>query len=138
MKNEPKIKVPEFMTSNVLPINQMAPVREAMNEMKEHCSSSLIVARHDEDYEYGVTAITDIADLVVAKNLSFDRVDVYEIMRKPVLTLHPGTDIRHAINIINRFKISRAVVLKDARTLLGIVTLRDMVLRYAITGEGGE
>ena len=52
MKNEPKIKVPEFMTSNVLTINQMAPVREAMNEMKEHCSSSLIVARHDEDYEY--------------------------------------------------------------------------------------
>ena len=129
MKNEPKIKVPEFMTSNVQTINQMAPAREAMNEMKEYGSSSLIVGRHDE---YGVIAITDIADLVVAKNLSFDRVNVYEIMRKPVLTLHPGTDIRHAFNIINRFKISRAVVLDDARTLLGIVTLRDMVLRYAV------
>ena len=126
------------MTSNVLTINQMAPVREAMNERKEHCSSSLIVARHDEDYEYGVTAITDIADLVVAKNLSFDRVDVYEIMRKPVLTLHPETDIHHAINIINRFKISRAAVLDDARTLLIIVTLRDKVLRYAVAREGGE
>ena len=132
MKNEPKIKVPEFMTSNVQTINQMAPAREAMNEMKEYGSSSLIVGRHDEDDEYGVIAITDIADLVVAKNLSFDRVNVYEIMRKPVLTLHPGTDISHAINIINRFKISRAVVLDDARTLLGIVTLRDMVLRYAV------
>ena len=138
MKNEPKIKVPEFMTSNVQTINQMAPVREAMNEMKEYGSSSLIVGRHDEDDEYGVIAITDIADLVVAKNLSFDRVNVYEIMRKPVLTLHPGTDIRHAINIINRFKISRAVVLDDARTLLGIVTLRDMVLRYAVAREVGE
>ena len=126
------------MTSNVLPINQMAPVREAMNEMKEHCSSSLIVARHDEDYEYGVTAITDIADLVVAKNLSFDRVNVYEIMRRPVLTLHPRTDIRNAINIINRFKISRAVALDDARTLLGAVTLRDVVLRYVVAREGGK
>tara|TARA_S200000501_G_C20744392_1_gene708827 strand:- start:475 stop:891 length:417 start_codon:yes stop_codon:yes gene_type:complete len=138
MKNKPKIKVPEFMTSNVLTINQITPVREAMNEMKEYCSSSLIVARHHEDYEYGVTAITDIANLVVAKNLSFDRVDVYEIMRKPVLTLHPETDIHHAINIINRFKISRAAVLDDARTLLIIVTLRDMVLRYAVAREGGQ
>ena len=103
------------MTSNVLTINQITPEREAMNEMKEYCSSSLIVARHHEDYEYGVTAITDIANLVVAKNLSFDRVNVYEIMRTPVLTLHPRTDIRNAINIINRFKISRAVVLDDAR-----------------------
>ena len=77
-------------------------------------------------------------NLVVAKNLSFDRVDVYEIMRKPVLTLHPETDIHHAINIINRFKISRAAVLDDARTLLIIVTLRDMVLRYAVAREGGQ
>ena len=96
----------------------------------------MIVDRHDEDDEYGVIAITDIADLVVAKNLSFNRVNVYEIMRKPVLTLHPRTDIRNAINIINRFKISRAVVLDDARTLLGIVTLRDMVLRYVVAREG--
>ena len=86
----------------------------------------------------GVSAVGEELRLVVAKNLSFDRVNVYEIMRKPVLTLHPGTDIRHAINIINRFKISRAVVLDDARTLLGIVTLRDMVLRYAVAREGGE
>jgi CBS domain-containing protein len=96
----------------------------------------LIVDRHDEDDEYGVIAITDIADLVVAKNLSFDQVNLYEIMRKPVLTLHPRTDIRNAINIINQFKISRAVVLDDARTLLGIVTLRDMVLRYVVAREG--
>ena len=96
----------------------------------------MIVDRHDEDDEYGVIAITDIADLVVAKNLSFDQVNLYEIMRKPVLTLHPRTDIRNAINIINQFKISRAVVLDDARTLLGIVTLRDMVLRYVVAREG--
>lgn len=138
MKNEPKIKVQEVMTLNVRTINRMATVREAMNEMKEHGFSSLIVDRHDTDDEYGVIAITDIADQVVAKNLSFDRVNVYEVMRKPILTLHPGTDIRYAINIINRFKISRAVVLDDARSLLGIVTLRDMVLRYAVAREAAN
>ena len=75
---------------------------------------------------------------MVAKNLSFDRVILYEIMRKPVQTVHPRTDIRNAINIINRFKISRAVLLDNARTLLGVVTLRDMILRYVVACEGGK
>ena len=61
--------------------------------MKEHGFSALIVNRKD------------IADQVVADNLSFDRVNVYEIMREPILTQHQGTDIRHAINITNRLKI---------------------------------
>ena len=138
MKQEPKIKVREVMTPEVRTIGGMAYVREAMNEMKEHRFSSLIVDRRDEDDEYGVIAITDIADQVVAKNLSFDRVNVYEIMRKPILTLHPETDIRYAINIINRFKITRAVVLDGDRRLLGIVTLRDMVLRYASAKEAAD
>ena len=61
--------------------------------MKEHGFSFLIVDRKD------------IADQVVANNLSFDHVNFYQIMREPILTQHQGTEIRHAINIINRFKI---------------------------------
>ena len=85
---------------------------------------------------YGVIAITDISDQVVTKNLSFDRVNVYEIMRKPIISVHPEMDIRYAINLINRFKLSRAIVLDGDQNLLGIVTLRDMVLKYAIVREG--
>ena len=47
----------------------------------------------------------DIADQVVADNLSFDRVNVYEIMREPILPQHQVTNIRLAINITNRLKI---------------------------------
>ena len=58
-------------------------------------------------------------------------------MLKPILALHPGTDIHRAINIINRFKIPRTVVLENTRSLLGIVTLRNTILRYAVAREGG-
>ena len=61
--------------------------------MKEHGFSALIVNR-----KY-------IADQVVANILSFDRVNIYEIMREPILAQHQGTDIRPAINITNRLKI---------------------------------
>ena len=103
MNHEPKIKVSDVMPPNVRTIDQMTPVWEAMQQMKEHGFSSLIGDRKD------------IADQDVANNLSFDRVHVYEIMCKPILTLHWGSDIRHAINIINRFKISRTVVLDKDR-----------------------
>ena len=59
-------------------------------------------------------------------------------MRAPVLTQNPDTDIRHAINIINRFKISRAVVLDEDIQLRGIVTLRDMVLWYAVARKSAK
>jgi predicted transcriptional regulator len=98
----------------------------------------LIVDRHDEDDGYCAIAITDIANLVVAKNLPFDRVNVSKIMLKPILALHPGIDIHRTINIENRFKIPRAVVLENARTLLGIVALRNTVLRSAVAREGGK
>ena len=93
MKHEPKVKVSEVMPLNLRTIDQMAPVWEAMQQMREHGFSSLIVDRKD------------IVDQVLADNLSFDRVNVGEIIRGPVLTLHPGTDIRHAINISNPFKV---------------------------------
>ncbi|MEC8370196.1 MAG: CBS domain-containing protein, partial [Pseudomonadota bacterium] len=69
------------------------------------------------------------SDQVVTKNLSFDRVNVYEIMHKPIVSVHPNMDIRYAINLISRFKLSRATVLDGDQNLLRIVTLRDMVLR---------
>ena len=76
-----------------------------------------------------VYPITDISDQVVSKNLSFDRVNVYEIMRKPIISVHPNMNIRLAINLISRFKLSPATVLDGDQNLLRIVTLRDMVLR---------
>ena len=61
--------------------------------MQEHDFSALTVNR-----KY-------IVDQVVADNLSFDSVNVYEIMREPILTQHQGTNIRLDINITNRLKI---------------------------------
>ena len=126
MEHEPKIKLSKVMPPNVRTIDQMAAVWEAMQQIKEYRFSSLIVDRKD------------IADQVVANKLSFDRINVYEIMRAPVLTQNPDTDIRHAINIINRFKISRAVVLDEDIQLRGIVTLRDMVLWYAVARKSAK
>ena len=73
---------------------------------------------------------------MIAKNRAPDRVNVYEIMAKPVLTLDRDMDIKYAIRLLDRFGESRGLVVDHDRKLLGIVTMRDMVVRYAHVKEG--
>lgn len=138
MKQEPYIRVAEVMTRDVQTIDSMATVRQAMEKMADKGVSSLVVERRDERDEYGMIVVTDIAREVVAKNLSFDRVQVYEIMSKPVVAIDPDTDLRYAIRLLVRFGLSRALVLAADRQMQGVVTLRDMVLRYARSSGSGE
>jgi predicted transcriptional regulator len=137
MKQEPYIKVAEVMTRDLHTIDSMATVREAMEKMTRERVSSLVVERRDGKDEYGVIVVTDIAREVVAANLSFDRVQVYEVMSKPVVNVDPGMDLRYAIRLLVRFGLSRALVLDKDRQIEGMVTLRDMVLRYAKSRDGG-
>jgi CBS domain-containing protein len=123
------------MTRDLQTIDSMATVREAMEKMSRERVSSLVVERRDENDEYGMIVVTDIAREVVAANLSFDRVQVYEIMSKPVVYVDPGMDLRYAIRLLVRFGLSRALVLGSDRQMQGMVTLRDMVLRYAELGD---
>ena len=85
----------------------------------------------------GLISIINIADNVISKNRSLDRTDVYEVMIKPVLTLDRDMDVRYAIKLLTRFRLNRAVVVDHQRDLVGIVTLRDMVLSYVHHDEDG-
>lgn len=138
MKQEPYINVAEVMSRDVRTIDSMATVRQGMEKMATEGVSSLVVERRDEKDEYGILVVTDIAREVVARNLSFDRVQVYEVMSKPVVSIDPGMDLRYAIRLLVRFGLSRALVLGGDRQIVGMVTLRDMVLRYAGTGAGAD
>jgi CBS domain-containing protein len=135
MKQEPYIRVAEVMTRDLKTVDSMASVREAMDIMERQHVSSLVVERRDERDEYGMIVITDIARKVVAANLSFDRVQVYEVMSKPVVYVDPEMDLRYAIRLLVRFGLSRALVLDAGRQVQGMVTLRDMVLRYTKIDE---
>jgi CBS domain-containing protein len=43
----------------------------------------------------GVVLIADIASKVIAKDRALERVNVYEIMTKPIISVHPDMDIRY-------------------------------------------
>ena len=129
MSDETAITIKDVTTPEVHTIDRTATVREAVRKMRDAGTSSIIVERRDESDEYGLVAVTDIAADVIGKGRSPDRVNVYEIMTKPIMTLPAEMQVRYAVCMLSRFKLTRCLVIDHERRPIGIVTLRDMVLR---------
>lgn len=122
------ISVKDVMTASPMAIDGLATVSQAVALMREQDVSSLVVDKRDDSDEYGILVVHDIAEQIIATDRSPDRVNVYEIMSKPVLSLDVGMNIKYAVRLLSRFKLTRALVL-DQGKVAGIVTLRDLVLR---------
>ncbi|MGW8205877.1 MAG: CBS domain-containing protein [Hyphomicrobiaceae bacterium] len=122
-------RIIDVMTPNPTLIDGLATVRQALNTMKDASMSSLVIDRRDDDDEYGLITVRDIAEKVIGQNRSLDRASVYEIMTKPVLTLEGRMQLHYAVRLLTRLGTSRALVMDNGK-LKGIVTLRDITLRY--------
>ena len=81
---------------------------EALQKMVHLENKCLIVPKRDEDDEIGIVLLSDIARLVLARDRSPLRVNVYEVMAKPVVPVSPDMDIRHCAKLFTRFDIPRA------------------------------
>ena len=123
------IRVRDVMTPELEAIDGLATVAEAIQHMKSKNYGALIVNKRDDADEYGVVTVQDIARNVIEKDRSPERVSVYEIMRKPVLTMHSDMNIRYAIRLLDQLNQMRALVIEEGKAI-GIVTVHDMVIHY--------
>jgi signal-transduction protein with cAMP-binding, CBS, and nucleotidyltransferase domain len=122
------IRVRDVMKNKFDMIDGRVTVMEALRTMKHVETKSLIVDKRDENDEYGMVLISDIARLVLAKDRSPERVNVYEIMTKPVLLVDPDMDIRYCARYLENFNLSRAPVIENGK-IIGIVSHTDLVLK---------
>ena len=127
MSDEGLIRVGDVMVSQLQDVDGLATVAEAIALMKQNNVNSLVVNRRDDTDEVGVVEVYDIARQVFARDRSPERVNVYEIMSKPVFTLPPDMLARYAVRLLVRFELSRAIVVDQDRNPIGIVTLGDLV-----------
>lgn len=130
MSTQSIFRVQDVMHTELHTIDGLATVSEAIALMRRHRISSLVVPRRNNDDETGLVGVTDIARKVIAENRALERVNVYEIMAKPVLTLPSDMQIRYAVRLLVRFGVSRAVVVDRDRNPVGLTTLRDLVLGH--------
>ncbi len=131
------VRVGDVMSPMVRKIALTATVAEAIEAMRDAGVSSLVVERRDAFDEFGLIVVTDVAREVIAKDRAAERVNVYEVMSKPVLTLPVDMQGKYAVRLLIRFNLSRALVVDVNRAPVGIVTLRDLVLRGPADNERG-
>ena len=121
------VKVRDIMKTNFATIDGIATVSVALRKLKANKTSTLVVnKRHDND-EYGLLMAGDIAHHVLAKDKAPERVNVYEIMTKPVISVHPDMDIRYCSRLFARYGLLRAPVL-DGRIVIGTISANALVL----------
>jgi predicted transcriptional regulator len=128
MSEEKVIRVSDVMKSQFDMIDGKVTVADALKRMEHVETKTLIVDKRHADDEYGIVLLSDIAKRVLAVDRSPERVNVYEIMTKPVVTVRPNMDIRYCARLFEKFGLSRAPVLKNGK-VIGIVSFTDMVLR---------
>ena len=127
MTNIKHICVKDVMKTDYGTIDGGATIKEALNEMNRLKTTVLIVNKRSEDDEYGLLLVSDIAEQVLAKDRAPSRVNVYEIMAKPAISVGPDMDIRYCSRLMSSLKLTRILVVKD-NALLGRVSPRALVL----------
>ncbi|MDD1612199.1 MAG: CBS domain-containing protein [Methylococcaceae bacterium] len=127
MNNRIIIRVRDVMKTDFGTIDGIATVAEALKKMKEMQTAVLIVNKRHDDDEYGLINCGDIARHVLAKDRAPDRVNVYEIMSKPVISVHPQMDIRYCSRLFAHYDLVRAPVIED-RKVIGIISPNSLVL----------
>ena len=134
--NERKIiRVRDVMKSEFDVVDGLITVAEALRAMKHTDTKLLLVDKRNPEDEFGMVLLSDIARKVLAKDKSPERVNIYEIMTKPVMTVDPGMDIRYCARLFDRFGLSRAPVIEDGM-LIGIISFTDMVLKGVLDNNG--
>lgn len=127
MNNKAIIRVRNVMKKDFANIDGIATISDALQKMKTSQTSMLVVNKRHIDDEYGLITAGDIARNVLAKDKAPERVNVYEIMLKPVISVHPEMDIRYCSRLFARYNLIRAIVLND-REVIGTVSPRALVL----------
>jgi predicted transcriptional regulator len=131
---KPIVRVREVMKSGVDIVDGMTTVAAALKNMKHPDTRTLIINKRHADDEFGVVMFRDIAKRVLAPDLSPERINMYEIMSKPVLAVDPAMDVRYCIKLFDRFGLSRAPVIEDGR-IIGLVSYTDIVLKSVMAQD---
>ena len=136
--NKPAIvRTRDVMNARYITIDGLETVGTAFAEVKRTDARCIVVKKRDERDEYGVVLLSDIAKKVIAADRSPDRVNVYEIMSKPVISVSPDMDIRYAARLFSQFGISVAPVIEQGE-IIGIVTYTDIVLHGLSANVGSD
>lgn len=121
------VRVRDVMTQDYGMVDGLTTIREALDIFKARDASVLIINKRHDDDEYGILLISDIAKQVVSQDRAPERVNVYEVMAKPVVAVDPQMDVKYCARLFESFGLSTAPVIQDG-VVLGVISYNEIVL----------
>jgi CBS domain-containing protein len=105
------------------------PLNEAARLMREHHVGSLVVVEEKDTGKMPIGILTDrdITLSVVAKDLEARNLTVGEVMTEDVVAVRDDDSILDGLALMRRRGVRRAPVVTRAGTLVGILTLDDLL-----------
>jgi len=128
VKQRKIVRARDVMEDQFILLDGLKTVSEAIKALLAEGASILIVKKRNENDEYGIVQLSDIAKKVLARDRSPDRVNVYEIMTKPVIGVSPEMDVRYCSRLFEQFGLASAPVIENDE-VIGMVSYRELVLR---------
>ena len=116
----------DVMQEKHLEMDGLATVKDALDAMQSNNADVVIVKKRSVNDAFGIVLLSDIAKKVLAADRAAERVNIYEIMSKPVIPLAPEMDVRYCARLFERFGLSNAPVIENGQ-VLGIVSYNELV-----------
>ncbi len=119
------ILVSDIMRKAVITAKENDSILKIAQVMKKADIGGLVITK--EEKVMGIITEGDIIKEVVAEGLDPRKVQVKDVMKHPVRTITPDTDVEEAIRIMRDLNIERLPVVSNGK-LTGLVTERDITL----------
>lgn len=127
MSKKTPIRVETIMRRSFVTVDGLETVADTLMKMKQSSVPVAIVRKRHDDDEIGMVLLADIARQVLARDRSAVRINVYEIMTKPVISVSPDMDIRYCARLFEQYGLTSAPVVKNA-DVVGVVSYNELVL----------
>ena len=125
----------EAMTANPCSVDAGKSVAYAAKMMRDEDVGIAPIVEGDR--LVGVLTDRDVAVRVVAEGLDPERVKVFEVASRDVVTLDPGQDLDEALRLMARHRVRRLPVVEEDGRLAGVVAQAD-VAEHADERRTGE
>ena len=132
MSERKVVRAKDVMSQDYAIVDGLITIKDAIEVFKAKQVSVLLINKRNADDEYGILLLSDIAKKVLAQDRSPERVNVYEVMTKPVIGVDPQMDVRYCARLFDNFGLANAPVL-DNGAVMGVVGYNQIVLDGLLT-----
>jgi len=115
-----------MMNKSIESVPAEASVNEVMKLMTKKMIRSVLIRPKDDSDGFGIVAVRDIFNKVLAKNIDPAKITAADIATKPVICVKTDMDVTHLMSMMQSYNIARVFV-TDGATIVGVVALMDFM-----------